>query len=302
MRTGALTLLLLLGLGLPLTTLADDKQDFTKVQIKATRVAGQVYVLEDATAEFSGGNVGVLVGPEGLVLIDDKFAPLAPKIEAALRTISDQPVRFVINTHFHGDHTDGNAVFGAKSTVIAHENTRKRMMLDGGKDSPPAPATALPVITFADKLELHLNGEHLRAVHLANGHTDTDVAIFFTKANVVHLGDDFFNGVFPFIDSDSGGTVTGLIAALDKLIPQIPAGARIIPGHGPVGDVASLKAFVTMLRDTSSIVSAGIKAKKTADQLKKAKVLAKYDSWSKGFFSADAFIDLLYKDLSRPTK
>lgn len=297
MRTSAILAVLLCA---PLTASADEKRDFSKAQIKATKVAGQVYVLEDATAEFSGGNIGVLVGPDGLALIDDKFAPLAPKIEAALRTISDKPVRVIINTHFHGDHTDGNSVWGAKSTVIAHENTRKRMLAERGKDAPPA--VALPVITFEDKLAVHLNGEDVRAVHLANGHTDTDVAIFFTKANVVHLGDDFFNGIFPFIDVDGGGTVTGLIAALDKLIPLIPPDAKIIPGHGPVGSLANLVTFVTMLRETSAIVTAGIKAKKTADQLKKDKVLAKYDSWSKGFLSADAFIDMLYKDLSRAAK
>jgi cyclase len=282
----------------PLVASAEDKQDFSKVAIKATKVAGQVYVIEDVTAEFSGGNIGVSVGPDGIVLIDDKFAPLAPKIEVALRTISDKPVRFIVNTHYHGDHTDGNSVFGPKATIIAHENTRKRMATGHGKDEPPAPAAALPVITFEDKLSVHLNGEEIRAIHFPSGHTDTDVVIFFTKSNVVHMGDDFFNGIFPFIDTEGGGSVKGLIANLQKLLEQIPADAKIIPGHGPIATTKELRAFQTMLKDTSAIVEAGLKAKKTADQLKKDKVLARFDAWAKGFFKADAFIDMLYKDLS----
>jgi glyoxylase-like metal-dependent hydrolase (beta-lactamase superfamily II) len=296
MRTCALTLLFLT---IPLAAAAQEKQDFSKVQIKATKVAGQIYVIEDVTPEFSGGNIGVSVGPDGIVLVDDKFAPIAPKIEAALKTISDKPVRFILNTHFHGDHTGGNSAFSSKSTVIAHENTRKRMATGRGKDDPPAPPAALPVITFNDKLSVHLNGEDVRAIHFPNGHTDTDVVIFFTKSNVVHMGDDFFNGMFPFIDSDGGGSVKGLITNLTKLLEQIPANAKIIPGHGKLATTKELRAFLTMLKDTSGIVEAGIKAKKTADQLKKAKALAKYDSWSWQFFKADDFIDMLYKDLSR---
>jgi glyoxylase-like metal-dependent hydrolase (beta-lactamase superfamily II) len=300
MRTSVLAFAALaIPLALGPVASAEDKQDFSKVEIKATKVAGQVYVIEDATTEFSGGNVGVSVGPDGIVLIDDKFAPLAPKLEAALRTVSDKPVRFVINTHYHGDHTDGNAVFGLKSTVIAHDNTRKRMAAGAGKDQPPAPAAALPVITFEGKLSLHANGEDIRATHFPSGHTDTDVVVFFTKSNVVHMGDDFFNGIFPFIDVDGGGSVKGMIANVQKLLEQIPADARIIPGHGPIATTKELRAYLTMLQGTSAVVEAGIKAHKTADQLKKEKVLAKFDSWAHGFFKADDFIDLLYKDLSR---
>jgi cyclase len=295
MRTSVLALLLASA---PLAAHA-QKPDFSKVQVKATKVAGQVYVIEDVTPEFSGGNVGVSVGPDGIVLIDDKFAPLAPKIEAALRTISDKPVRFIVNTHYHGDHSDGNAVFGQKSTIIAHENTRKRLMAGSGPDRPPAPAVALPVITFEDKVSVHLNGEDIRAIHFPNGHTDTDVVIFFTKSNVVHMGDDFFNGMFPFIDTDGGGSAKGMIANVTKLLTQIPPDAKIIPGHGKIATVKELREFLAMLQGTSAIIEAGIKAGKTADQLKNEKVFAKYDSWSKNFFKADDFIDMLYKDLKR---
>jgi glyoxylase-like metal-dependent hydrolase (beta-lactamase superfamily II) len=292
MRTSALTLA---ALALPLIAVAQDKQDFSKVQVKATKVAGQVYVIEDVAAEFSGGNVGVSTGPDGVVLIDDKFAPIAPKLEAALRTVTDKPVRFVINTHYHGDHTDGNAVFGAKSTVIAHENTRKRMANAPEKERPPA--AALPAITFADKIMVHLNGEDIRAIHFPSGHTDTDVVIFFTKSNVVHMGDDFFNGIYPFIDTDNGGSVKGLISNLQKLLEQIPADAKIIPGHGPIATTKELRAYLAMLQGTTQIIETGIKAGKTADQLKKEKALAKFDAWGKGFLKPDDFIDQLYKEL-----
>jgi glyoxylase-like metal-dependent hydrolase (beta-lactamase superfamily II) len=284
---------------LPAIAASEDSRDFSKVEVKVTKVAGQVYVIEDATAEFSGGNIGVSVGPDGIVLIDDKFAPLASKIEAALKSISDKPVRYIINTHFHGDHTDGNTVFGPKSVVIAHDNTRKRMAAGRGIEHPPAPAAALPVITFDDKLSIHLNGEDIRAVHLPSAHTDTDVVIFFPKSNVVHLGDEFFNGMFPFIDTDGGGSVKGLIANLTRLLPQLPAGAKLIPGHGPVATAKELRAFLTMLEQTSAFVEAGIKAGKTVDQLKQDRSLAKYDSWSRGFFKTDEFIAMLYTDLKR---
>jgi len=277
---------------------AQDRPDVSKVQIKATKVAGQIYMIEDIAAQFSGGNIGVSVGPDGIVLIDDKFAALAPKIEAALRAISDKPVRFIINTHVHGDHTDGNAAFGQRSTIIAHENTRKRLITGRGKIRPPAPAVALPVITFEDKIAVHLNGEDIRAIHVPSGHTDTDVVVFFTKSNVVHMGDDFFNGMFPSIDTESGGSVKGLIANLTSLLDQIPANAKIIPGHGKLATTTELRAFLTMLKETSAIIEAGIKAKKTADQLKADKVLAGYDTWAKDI-KADEFIDTLYNDLIR---
>ena len=295
MRTSVLTLAVL---ALPLTAAAEDKQDFSKVQIKATKVAGQVYVIEDVAAEFSGGNVGVSAGPDGLLLIDDKFAAIAPKLEAALKTVSDKPVRFVINTHYHGDHSDGNSVLGPKSTIIASDNTRKRMMTPQGKEPPP-PAVALPILTFEHKLSVHFNGEEIRATHYPKGHTDTDVVVFFPKSNVVHMGDDFFNGIYPFIDLDGGGSVKGLIANLQQVIPQIPADAKIIPGHGPIATIKELRDFLAMLQGTTAIVEAGIKAKKTADQLKKEKALAKYDAWGKGFLKPDDFIDQLYKELAK---
>ena len=277
-------------------TFAQGQDNTKKIQLKATKVAGQVWVIEDASTEFSGGNIGVSVGPDGIVLVDDKFTRIAPKVEAALKSISNQPVRFVLNTHFHGDHVGGNVFWGKKATIIAHENTRKRLLEDKEE---PVPASALPIITFEDKLKVHLNGEDIRAIHFPSGHTDTDVVVFFTKSNVVHMGDDFFHGIFPFIDLDGGGSVKGLIANLEKLLDQIPADAKIIPGHGPLATTADLRKHLDMLKGTAAIVEAAIRDGKSADQLKKEKALAAYDAWSKGFIGTDEYIDQLFKDLSR---
>lgn len=266
------------------------------MEVKATKVAGTVYVLEG-----SGGNIGVSVGQDGILIVDDQFAPLAPKIQAALKGITDKPVKFVLNTHWHGDHTGGNEAFGATAPIIAHTNVRKRLGSESqapdGQMRPAAPRGALPVITFDDHLTVHVNGEDIRAIHFPHGHTDGDSIIFFTQSNVVHMGDDFFSGRFPFIDLRSGGSVKGLIAAVDKAIAEIPANAKIIPGHGPVSSLDDLKTYSTMLKESARAVEAGIKAGKSLDQLKREKALAKFDKWSWQFVNADRFLETLYADL-----
>lgn len=263
--------------------------DFSKVEIKVHPVAGKIFMLEGA-----GGNIGVSVGEDGIVVVDDQYAPLAPKIKAALASITDQPVRFVLNTHYHGDHTGGNEFFGETAPVVAHENVRTRLA-EGfpSRNIDPAPDGALPVITFNDRLSIHLNGEEVRAVHIPKGHTDGDSVIFFTGSNVVHLGDLFFNGLFPFIDIDSGGSVDGAIAGIEALLPKIADDTKIIPGHGPLASKGDLEATLGMLRETSALVRAGLAAGKTAEQMKEEKILAKWDSWSWGFISADRFVDTL---------
>ena len=286
------------GLGLVAARVVHAQgQDFSKVEVKASKVAGSVYMLEGA-----GGNIGVSVGEDGILIVDDQFAPLAPKIQAALKNISTQPVKFVLNTHFHGDHTGGNEAFAASASIIAHENVRKRLGVESrsgnGQIRPPAPKAALPVITFDDRLTVHVNGEDIRAIHFPKGHTDGDAIIFFSKSNVVHMGDDFFSGRFPFIDLQSGGSVKGLIANLDKVIPQIPAGAKIIPGHGPLSTIDDLKKFASMLKESTALVEAGIRAGKTLDQMKKEKVLGKFDSWGSGGIKADMFTEILFNDLT----
>jgi glyoxylase-like metal-dependent hydrolase (beta-lactamase superfamily II) len=274
------------------------QQDFSNVKIVATKVAGSVYMLKGA-----GGNIGVSVGDDGIVIIDDQFAPLAPKIKETLKTISDKPIKFIINTHYHGDHTGGNEVFGQDAPIIAHENVRKRLQSGtkfGTRVTPPAPKVALPVVTFNDRATVHANGEDIRALHIPNGHTDGDAVIFFPNANVVHMGDDFFNGLYPIIDIENGGSVKGMIAGVERVLATLPEDVKIIPGHGPLGDKKSLREFVEMLKATSAAVEKEMKAGKTLDEIKKDNPLAPWaDTWGKGGVPADRYIETLFNDASR---
>ena len=272
-----------------------QQQDFSKVEIKVTKVAGTVYMLQGA-----GGNIGVSVGDDGVVIVDDQFAPLAPKIRAALKGITNKPIRFILNTHYHGDHTGGNAEFSKDGPIIAQENVRKRLQSGTtalGRQTPPAPKEALPVITFNDRATVHLNGEDIRAIHMPNGHTDGDSVIWFTQSNVVHMGDDFFNGTFPFVDIDNGGSVRGMAGSVESVIGQIRDDTKVIPGHGPLGDKTSLRAFAEVLRASMAAVDAAMKSGKTLDQIKQEKVLAPWEKWASGFITVDRWADTLYREL-----
>ena len=276
-----------------LAAVAQDR-DFSKVEIKVQKVAGSVYMLTG-----SGGNIGVSVGDDGIVVIDDQFAPLAPKIIHALNGITTKPIKFIINTHYHGDHTGGNEIFAREAPILAHDNVRKRLAA-GSSATPPAPKIALPVVTFNDTATIHVNGEEIRAVHFPNGHTDGDSVIFFPQSNVVHMGDDFFNGRFPFIDIDNGGSVRGMLADVEKILATLPDDVKVIPGHGELGDKASLRRFADMLRGTSAAVEKEIKAGKTLEQVKADNVLAQWADWGKDWFvDANGFAASLYRDLTR---
>jgi glyoxylase-like metal-dependent hydrolase (beta-lactamase superfamily II) len=267
-------------------------QDFSKVQMKVTKVAGNIYMLEG-----EGGNIGASVGEDGIVIVDDQFAPLADKIKAALKGITDKPVRFVINTHYHGDHTGGNAIFQKDAPVIAQDNVRKRLEAGAG-DRKPASKDALPIITFDHDVTVHLNGEDIRALYFPSGHTDGDSVIFFPKSNVVHMGDDFVTYGFPFIDLSAGGGVDGMIAAVDDVIAKLPADVKVIPGHGPISTLDDMRKFSAMLKDTRAAVEKAMKQGKTLDQMKAEKILEPWQKWSGDFIKTDAFIGTLYKDLS----
>ncbi len=272
------------------------QQDFSNVQVKAEKVAGSVYMLTGA-----GGNIGASVGDDGIVIIDDQYAPLAPKIEAALKSITPRPVRFVLNTHYHGDHTGGNEHFGKTAPIVAHENVRKRLasgVTQFGRTIPPAAPGALPVLTFDESVTIHLNGEDVRAVHTPRGHTDGDSVIWFTKSNVVHMGDQFFNGMFPFVDIDHGGSVRGMIANIDRVLDLLPDDAKVIPGHGPLSDKNGLRRFVSTLRATLAAVEGGVAAGKTLQQLQNEKVLAAWDSWGQGFIKTDMWIATLHREVT----
>ena len=271
---------------------------FADVKIEAKKVAEGIYMLTGA-----GGNIGVSVGQDGIVIVDDQFAELAPKIREALKGIADKPVRYVLNTHYHGDHIGGNAAFVATgSTVIAQENVRKRLAEGSttlGRKNEPAKPDALPVITFNDRLTVHLNGEDIRALHFPAGHTDGDAVIFFPKANVVHMGDDFVTYGFPFVDTDNGGTVSGMIAGCEKVLAAVPADAKFIPGHGDVSTADDVRKFVKMLTDTRAAVAAAAAKGLTPEQMKEQKILAQWDELGHDFIKTDAWIDTLYLDVTK---
>jgi len=278
--------------------------EWSKVQIKVTKVSGNIYMLEG-----QGGNIAASVGEDGIVIVDDEFAPLAEKIQAALKNlgITDKPVRFVINTHYHGDHTGGNAPFAnSGSTVIAQDNVRKRLAAggiagNGGSmkmENKPAEKAALPIITFERDVTVHLNGEDIRALHFPSAHTDGDAIIFFPKNNVVHMGDDFVRYGFPFIDVASGGSVQGMIDALEKASAQLPADVKVIPGHGALSNLDDVREFVKMLKETSAVVQKAIDSRKTLEQMKQEQILVSWQKWSSDFLSSDAFIETLYNSLT----
>jgi glyoxylase-like metal-dependent hydrolase (beta-lactamase superfamily II) len=274
---------------------AAAEQDYAKVEIKTTKVAGNIYMLQGA-----GGNIAASVGEDGIVMVDDQFAPLAGKIKAALQKISDQPIRFLINTHFHGDHTGGNAEFSRQTTILAHDNVRKRLQSGGtvlGGAVAASPREALPIITFSRDATIHFNGEDIQAIHLPNGHTDGDSVIYFHNAKVIHMGDDFVTYGFPFIDVENGGSVSGMIRGLEKVLEKVPAEVKVIPGHGGVSSVDDVRKYIAMLKDTRAIVAEGLKAGKTLEQIKSEKPLEKYADLSKGMIKPDKWIDTLNADL-----
>jgi glyoxylase-like metal-dependent hydrolase (beta-lactamase superfamily II) len=276
-----------------------QQQDFSKVEVKAEKVAEGVYMLTG-----SGGNIGLSVGGSGTFVIDDQFAPLSDKILAAIRAITPDPVRFVVNTHWHGDHTGGNENMGkAGALVIAHENVRRRMSAEHfsatfNRTTPASPEGALPVVTFTDVVTFHWNGDEIRVSHVAPAHTDGDSIVRFVKADVVHMGDLFFNGGYPFIDTSSGGRVDGVIAAADQTLAAIGEKTRIIPGHGPLATRADLQSY----RDTLKLLRdriAKLKAEgKSRDEVVAAKPTADHDAkWGAGFMKGDVFTGLVYDSL-----
>jgi len=278
-----------------------QERDFSKVEIKVTKVAGNVYMLQGA-----GGNIGASIGDDGIVVVDDQYAPLAEKIQAALKGITDRPVRFIINTHYHHDHTGGNEFFQKQAPIIAHDNVRKRLEEGNAAgngaslhvEHKPQPKGALPIITFDHDVTVHLNGEDIRALHFPAGHTDGDSVIYFPKSNVVHMGDDFVTYGFPFIDVDGGGSIDGMISGVEGAIAQLPADVKVIPGHGPVSNLDDVHVYVKMLKDTRAVVQDSLAKKMTLTQMKEKKVLDPWKKYSGEFISEDAFLETLYNSLT----
>jgi len=273
------------------------------VQIRAQKLTDHVYVLFG-----SGGNIGVSVGDDGALVIDDQFAPLSDKIKAAIAQIDPKPVRYVVNTHWHGDHTGGNEKMAQSGAVIvAQDNVRKRMSVEqalerGGQTTqvPASPHAALPVLTFAEDVTFHVNGDSVRVIHVAAAHTDGDAILYFTKANVIHTGDTFFNGRYPFIDLSTGGSVDGIVAAADKTLALANESTQIVPGHGAVAtkaDVQEYRRVVSTIRDR---IAKMVAAKKTLADVAAAKPTAEFDAkWGKGFITPDMMVDQVYKSLQK---
>lgn len=293
---------------LPSLALAQRQIDWDKVQVKTQKLDENVYLLQflgpDGPGGNVGGNVGALISDDGIAIVDCGYAPAAPKLEAALKAISDRPIKYLLNTHWHGDHTGADGYFGAKGTVIiAHENARKKMEKGGGL-FPPSPEAALPAITFDDRITLRMKGGDILGVHFEHGHTDTDTIYLFPGAKVVQTGDDFVNWPvpgFPAIemDNDGSGGVDGQIAAGEYILAHAPADVKIIPGHGNLATRDDLVKMVAVLKDTRAAVQAGINQGKSLDQLKQEKAFAKWDYLNESHhIQSEVYFERLYKTLS----
>jgi glyoxylase-like metal-dependent hydrolase (beta-lactamase superfamily II) len=288
----------ILSLILPLLLvagLARAQGDFDDVEVAATHVAGKVYMLEGY-----GGNIGVSVGEDGILIIDDQFAPLAEKIKAELDEIGGGKLAFILNTHWHGDHTGGNVEFDKLAPIISHKNVRAR--LSRTQELTRAtyearPKAALPDITFEQQLWVHFNGEDIRAVHYPSAHTDGDIVIFFPVSNVVHTGDLLFSGLFPFVDLEAGGTVQGLIEHVGTLLEIIPPDAKIIPGHGPLTDINGLRTYHEMLLATTDLVRSTMAEGKSLEEIQAAE-LPGYEEWSWNFIPTERWIKTIYDGYS----
>jgi len=284
---------------LALPRAAFSQQNFDTVQVRSQKVAEGVYMLTGA-----GGNIGLGVGDDAAFVVDDQYAPLTPKILAAIAQLTNKPVKFVVNTHWHGDHAGGNEHMGqAGALLVAQDNVRRRLstqqVLAFFKDTvPPSPAGALPVITFSDTITFHLNGDDVQAFHVAHAHTDGDAFIVWRKADVVHAGDVFVTYGFPFIDLDSGGSIDGMIAGCDVLLTLGDENVKIIPGHGPVSDRAAVREYRAMLMTIRDRVSQQKNAGRTLAQTQATHPTSQFDAkWGGGFIKPDQFVELVYRSL-----
>lgn len=274
-------------------------QSFDTVTVRAQHLRGGVYMLTGA-----GGNIGLSVGDDAAFLVDDQYAPLTAKIIAAVAGVTQKPIKFLVNTHWHGDHSGGNENFGKTGAlIIAHNNVRKRMSVEQfnsvfNRTTPASPAGALPVVTFSDSVTFHINADDLVAFHVPPAHTDGDVIIHFTKADVVHMGDTYFASGYPYIDVSSGGNVNGVIGVADRVLAMCGTQTIVIPGHGPASDCPRLRTYRNMVVTVRDRVQAEIRKGRTKEQILAAKLTADLDStWGKGFINGDGIVDLVYRSL-----
>jgi len=281
------------------TSVIYAQPDTSEVKIETIHVTGPVYMLVG-----SGGNLGVSVGPDGVFLIDDQYAPLSEKILAAINKISTNQIRFVLNTHWHGDHTGGNEEFGKRAPIISHINVRRRLISGGilslfGMEVKPAGSGSLPLLTYKDSVTLYLNGEEIDVVHIPHAHTDGDSIVIFNGSNVAHLGDLLFSGMFPFVDMDNGGSVKGLIDNVGRLLKSLPKDIKIIPGHGPLSSMQDLKLYHEMLVDTTTLIRERIGEGQTEEDVVTAGLPDRWNSWGGGFINEENWIKTVYRAYSK---
>ena len=271
------------------------QRDWSKVEIKTTKLGETTYMMEGA-----GGNLGLSIGEDAVFVIDDQFAPLSEKISAAISKLTAKPVRFILNTHWHFDHTGGNENFGkAGAIIVAHENVRNRMGAEQFDDffkrkTPPSPKGALPVVTFAGSVTLHLNGDEMRVLHVPRAHTDGDAMVHFVRSDVIHTGDVYWSDQYPFIDTSSGGTIQGTIAGCDRALAIAKDSTRIIPGHGPLSNKAELKVYRDMLATVADRIGKLVADGRTTEEIVAAKPTADFDGkWATGFLKSDTFVQMV---------
>lgn len=293
------SLLAFLGIMLAAGVARGQQPDFSKVTIKTTKLAEGVYMLEGA-----GGNIGVSVGEDGVIVIDDQYAPLTPKIQEAISALSSKPIKFVLNTHWHGDHTGGNEnMAAAGAVIIAHENVRKRMSTEQfiqlmNRKVPPSPAKALPVVTFTSDITLHFNGEDIKVIHVDPAHTDSDSIVVFPNAKIIHMGDCFITVSYPFVDVSSGGTFDGFVGAAAKVLGMTDNSFKIIPGHGALSTKADLKVWQDMLVEIRASVKKAVDAGKTLDAIQKMNLTAKWDGkLGKGNIKPENVVEFAFKSV-----
>lgn len=289
-----ISLCLTLYMGLTALSFAQDR--FANVEIKTVPVADGIYMLQGA-----GGNIGISVGDDGVFMIDDQYSPLTPKILAAIAKISPEPIRFLINTHWHQDHTEGNENLGKRDVIIvAHDNVYQRLSTDQftkalNRDSPAYPKVALPVMSFNDTATFHLNGLDIQARHFKNGHTDGDSIVIFKDKNIIHTGDLFFNGFYPFIDGESGGSIYGMIIATEAILKLTDDQTKIIPGHGPLATKQDFQEFHDMLVEAVTVITPLVKQGLSLSQSKKYDPLKELNKkWDNGHFDADFFLGIIH--------
>ncbi|MEM8766278.1 MAG: MBL fold metallo-hydrolase [Pseudomonadota bacterium] len=283
-RRGVMLVLAMLT-GFPATSYAGPADRFADVDITAEPVSGSVYMLTGA-----GGNIGVSVGEDGTLIIDDQFAPLADRIQAALKDLGGGKPKLVLNTHFHGDHTGSNAHFGKSGTIIAHDNVRIRLLEEEMERS------GLPLVTYADGINVHFNDEEIQVLHLPTGHTDGDSVVWFKTAKVIHMGDLLFVDRFPFIDVDNGGSVGGFLRNLETALDMTPEDTQVIPGHGPLTDRSAITRSIEMIRGTRAIVAEQVAEGLSAAAITEQGLGAEWTSFGAGFISEGRWIQTLLTD------